>query len=129
MGVPIDRFNTEESFDLEECECCGSKSVINKKNVDVISPGLKEDELDVSVCMVCGDSKTIERIEEEDYSIKRITYQVSLETPLQILEKIAKKPVKEDKKHFLMGGDEVKESKFHTFLSKRRNILRSVVLN
>lgn len=129
MGVPIDKFNVKESFDLKKCDCCGSKAVINRENVKVVTVDFDDEEVDVSVCMVCGDTKTIETMEERGFTIKKISYQISMDIPLQMIEEQSKLPEKGDKTRFLLGGERVKESEFYTILAKRRNILRSETLN
>lgn len=132
----MSQFEAGQNYDLNECECCGSESLIKEENVEINGPGPKlkspeveNDSLEVYVCMVCGDNKTIERFEDEEYKVEKVTYQVSMETPLRKIQHVSKMGVNGDDVSYIVGAEEIPEAKWRIILAKRRNVLRSVVLN
>ena len=120
--------DASEKFNLSECECCGSKALIKKENVDVKEVEGTRDELTLYVCMICGDSRAVETLEDSNQLIEKKTFQVSMRPKL---EKFRRKDRKRNAIHYeyLYGKEEITEDELNEEIERRRRLLSSVVKN
>lgn len=115
-------------FQYIDCDCCGSHSMIKKENVNVKHKDGTDDNLTLYVCMICGDSTTIETLDNSRSIVERKTYQVSMRPKLEEIKR-------EDRKRnaiefeYLLGGDRITEEELTDEVKRRRKLLKSIVNN
>jgi len=120
--------DASEKFDLKKCDCCGSDAVLKKEDVDIKEVEGTRDELTLYVCMICGDSRAVETLEDSDQLIEKKTFQVSMRPKL---EEFRRKDRARNAIHheYLYGKEEITEQELNEEIERRRRLLSSVVKN
>lgn len=120
--------DASEKFDLSECDCCGSKALIKKENVDLKEVEGTRDELTLYVCMICGDSRAVETLEDSNQLIEKKTFQVSMRPKLEEFRRTDR--TRNATHHeYLFGKEEITKDELDEEIERRRRLLSSVVKN
>lgn len=127
-------YNLEKDREYIKCRCCGSKSVTRSDNLNVINAELEPYDSTLYVCLVCGDSWIKQTSEVDDLTQIKFSYQVTMKGKLERVGIT-------DNESFHHGSGNIKvweyrynddiidKNDWKVLLERRRNLLKSLVMN